>query len=442
MHQFYRLITSFLTLVIVFLSSGALLTAQTDTTRCTDAGCHAVLLKPDHVHAPVKDDCAICHASNGGTHPAGPGWEYPLALSVPKLCRQCHDAPLQHMSMHAPFVEGNCLACHTSHSSRTPALLIAGTVGELCATCHDLETDAKTSVHAPVRNHDCVACHDPHQSAVTALLKDNPLTLCAGCHPNIGIQAGAAHPHPPVRSDCRTCHMGHASSEKHLLKTRVADLCKTCHAGVGTSMQGALSSHAPVLEKQSCLSCHTPHGSGNNHLLTTSMPELCYRCHGDQPQRSPNSIMVDLKKKIRTSKYIHAPVADDCDGCHTAHASPNASLLRLPYPQGMYTTPKESSFALCFDCHESSLLRHADTTTETAFRNGAKNLHFVHVMKEKAMRCSGCHDVHASDTGHLLASTIQFGKWEMRLNVTLNPEGGSCSPGCHVSKSYQRDVRP
>ena len=74
----------------------------------------------------------------------------------------------------------------------------------------------------------------------------------------------------------------------------------------------------------------------------------------------------------------------------------------------------------------------------TNFRNGEKNLHYLHINGIKGRSCILCHDVHASNNEHLIADKVPFESWWMNLNYKTLENGGSCQPGCHKEKKYTR----
>jgi hypothetical protein len=79
----------------------------------------------------------------------------------------------------------------------------------------------------------------------------------------------------------------------------------------------------------------------------------------------------------------------------------------------------------------------------TNFRDGDRNLHFLHVNKEKRGRtCRACHEVHASAYPLQLREKVPYGKWMMPLNYKKRESGGSCHPGCHELEAYDRDAAP
>ncbi|NOY06867.1 MAG: hypothetical protein GXO82_09600 [Chlorobi bacterium] len=404
---------------------------------CVASGCHEKLMDKSTVHEAATDDCETCHESNGNEHPDSQGDEFKLAEAVPDLCFQCHDGPEKGNTLHSPFEEGDCLTCHSPHSSNTPKLLLAKTPGDLCNTCHDVDDEEKSSRHPPMRRGKCVECHDPHQSAQPSLLKVGIPYLCFVCHKDIEKQEKEKSVHPPFEEECMECHEPHVSDQSWLLQESVPDLCYTCHEDMKEELASSPVVHPAITERKSCLGCHLPHSSSHETLLRKKERALCYQCHSDS-RRSPDKIRVNIREKVENSKYVHPPVEDGCDVCHAPHAAQFDFLLPKRFPKGNYTKPKLSSFAFCLECHDPEFLQSPETDSATEFRNGRKNLHVVHVMKEKAMVCVDCHDVHGSDNEHLIAKKIRFGKWEMPLHYQTTESGGSCRPACHEEKTYRR----
>ena len=80
------------------------------------------------------------------------------------------------------------------------------------------------------------------------------------------------------------------------------------------------------------------------------------------------------------------------------------------------------------------------TTLElTDFRNGEDNLHYLHVKDDTRGRtCRACHATHASDLPKNIRETVPYGMWELPIGFKKTDTGGSCSPGCHLPKSYDR----
>jgi hypothetical protein len=81
------------------------------------------------------------------------------------------------------------------------------------------------------------------------------------------------------------------------------------------------------------------------------------------------------------------------------------------------------------------------TTTLTGFRDGDKNLHYLHVNRDdKGRSCRSCHDIHGSNLPKHLASAVPFegSSWAMPIEFEQTKDGGSCAPGCHKPRSYSR----
>ena len=95
---------------------------------------------------------------------------------------------------HPPFESGDCLTCHSPHSSNNKTLLVANTK-KLCLSCHE----PKFAKDHPVQKHpvegvkdprqpknelSCVSCHNPHASAHPKLFEKaaGMYQLCQECH--------------------------------------------------------------------------------------------------------------------------------------------------------------------------------------------------------------------------------------------------------------------
>ena len=114
-------------------------------------------------------------------------------------------------------------------------------------------------------------------------------------------------------------------------------------------------------------------------------------------------------------------------------------MLPGNYPAALYVPYKEGTYDACLKCHEKNLLRFAETTLYTGFRNGSRNLHYVHVVSQKGRTCRVCHEPHASNEEKLITKEgIKFGAWKIPLNFKKTATGGSCEPGCHRAFKYDR----
>lgn len=429
-----------LTLLIFFglASANFSMVRQNDegTGNCTNPGCHNNLIEKSVIHSPIQDGCEYCHEKSGNVHPGAEGNEFTLVKAPPELCEVCHESKKSEKVVHEPVAEGECLQCHSPHSSPNQFLLKESSIVKLCEDCHDSDMWNNKTKHQPVSDGACLNCHNPHQSNFPQLLVSKLPELCFNCHNKEKNEYNMADVHPPFEDNCLDCHAVHGSENSNLLTAKLPDICFSCHEELQNSLKKK-TVHQAIREGQLCLNCHNQHASGNDNLLKTEGQKLCFQCHGKvNPLEAEQS--VNIQKKV-SEKFVHEPiVSDGCSDCHTPHASDYTALLTNTFPEGNYTIGVVDSFALCFDCHDSDLLEKQQTDDATNFRNGKTNLHYLHVKREKGRNCIDCHDVHGAPNIHLIGNKVRFGHWEMPINYKTNETGGSCLPGCHGEKKYKR----
>jgi predicted CXXCH cytochrome family protein len=251
------------------------------------------------------------------------------------------------------------------------------------------------------------------------LVKQVP-DLCASCH---GELFKKRYVHAPVAAgECLSCHDPHQGDNPRLLKLAGSALCFSCH---GDMFAKNAFSHAPVASGD-CFACHDPHQSDSPKLLKRAGSDLCFSCHD---------------KALVAGKITHAPVRKgECVSCHAPHGSGNYRMLVKPFPESFYLPYAPEHFSLCFQCHNRDIAEDMRTDTLTNFRNGDRNLHYLHVNKpDKGRSCKVCHEVHSAGMDKLVRSTIPgFGKWDIPLNYTKTETGGTCVVGCHKPKTYDR----
>jgi hypothetical protein len=114
-----------------------------------------------------------------------------------------------------------------------------------------------------------------------------------------------------------------------------------------------------------------------------------------------------------------------------------ASILNTPFPNDFYAPYQEGAYDLSFECHDRTVVE-IENTDATAFRNGDRNLHYVHVVREKGRTCRACHAEHASLQPNHVRSEVPFGRWTMKVEFEKTDTGGTCETGCHVPYQYDR----
>ena len=430
--------TIFLFIIILLLNTPVFAQEGEDSGTCTTVGCHVNLIDERVVHPPLEDGCSFCHEASGKPHPGVAGNEFSLVSDPPELCEACHNAKNEKKVVHEPVSDGDCLLCHSPHSSPNSYLLLKAPTVQICVECHDSESWEKEFHHKPVRDGNCQYCHNPHQSDFPNLLKYEVPGMCLECHKKEEKELGFSDIHPAFEENCLDCHSVHSSDNRHLLEEEPPQLCFNCHEDVGTVIQEKRNVHPPAESGSRCLNCHSPHASNYDGLLLKEGQELCFQCHGDNPSTLDKQA-VNIKRRITESSVLHEPITSDgCGTCHNPHAADYFAFLMNYFPKGNYTIGSVDSFALCFDCHDSEILEEPISKGTTNFRNKDTNLHYLHLHGDKSRSCIDCHNVHGTNLPHLVADKVKFGEWMMPLQYKPAENGGSCTPGCHGIKKYER----
>jgi len=389
---------------------------------CAEA-CHDDIADHPYAHGPAAaGDCVACH------NPHGSKYTRFLVTSPEKLCSECHDTRDEETGSvsHFPFEDGECTACHSPHGGENKVFFSEKEIGKVCFSCHDEDEMKRDSQHAPVAAGDCTMCHKPHTSENAHLLVEKQPTLCLDCHDDIGEMVKLEVPHPAVEAGCTTCHEPHSADTAPLLKAPPVELCGECHSDVGEAAANSKHGHPPV-EAGECGTCHGVHGSDHPNLLVEEKPEICFNCHDE------------IGEAVKEKAVVHAPVEDgDCGSCHNSHGSDNASLLNAALEPNFYAQYSEEDYEFCFQCHDQDLAEEEKTDSTTGFRDGERNLHYVHVHREKGRTCRVCHDPHASDQKHLINTGVPFGRWVIPIRYSVSENGGRCEVGCHRAQEYSR----
>jgi len=99
-----------------------------------------------------------------------------------------------------------------------------------------------------------------------------------------------------------------------------------------------------------------------------------------------------------------------------------------------------ATYAHCFRCHNQDIVLVPETDRLTEFRDGRRNLHYLHVnRKPKGRTCRTCHETHASHQQRHIAEKVPFGRWSYPLKYEKTETGGSCFVGCHEKMGYDRE---
>jgi predicted CXXCH cytochrome family protein len=411
---------------------------------CSTAQCHPALAAIKLPHAPVKEgDCASCHRQLVKEHPLKGAKSFGPTAKGAALCAPCHAPMGKKQVVHAPVKEGDCVSCHQPHGSSYRFLLAQGEdQTSLCIGCHDAAMFKAKFMHGPAAVGSCTECHDPHESANKALLKGQVRGLCLKCHADFDKALNAAAvAHAPVKTGpCTACHDSHGSSVIYFMKKKIPDICIDCHAPIGKRLAKVKVPHKPVMAEGGCVNCHAAHYSKAKGMLSADEMTVCLSCHDNDKLGKPP--LRNIKEDMEGKKFLHGPIQKgSCKSCHDPHGSEFFRMLPGNYPKTLYAPYQDGIYDACLKCHEKNLLRFPETTIYTKFRNGNRNLHFVHVAnKQKGRTCRICHEAHAADQEKLIRKDgYQFGEWKIPINFKIGSTGGSCAPGCHRAFVYDRE---
>lgn len=399
--------------------------------------CHQELTHRKVIHGPAARDCEACHAQgNPEEHKF-----FLTAQSREELCRRCHTLPHQNVE-HAPVREGKCFECHDPHGSDHPHLLVADPKRDLCVRCHtETARDAKF-VHGPVAIGACIVCHQPHGSTQPKLLNQDQKGLCLTCHAEVQAKPGM-HAHAALEEGCTRCHDPHASNHRFQLVDESPGLCLSCHRERFEQMTaGSKVVHGAITQPGGCTGCHEPHQSRLPKLQRGTEPGICLGCHGEDLKDESGHQLTNMRQLLATNTDHHGPIREGvCTACHNPHAGDHFRLLIEDYPPEFYAPFTMDTFKLCFKCHIPDLVLKPAGRGLTQFRDGDKNLHFLHVNQEKGRTCRACHEVHASKRPAHIREAVPFGSagWMLEINYERNAQGGSCAPGCHTERAYNRE---
>lgn len=421
---------------ICVCSSSAVDKPTTAQKTCVTSECHAVYSKKPHVHGPVGlGDCKSCHeAKDVSKHTFG------LVGKEPALCEKCHMDKAEKKNVHEP-VKTNCTQCHDPHVSGYKFLLSSKTVGESCKECHKTGQGMQY-MHGPTAVGQCTICHEAHSSDHKQLLTMDASELCFSCHVITKEELKKFQfVHKPAENDCVGCHDAHGADNARMLKAEAPELCYPCHEDIQNMAEQSKHKHDVVSSKGGCLRCHTPHASTVRFNLKAAPVTVCLSCHDKPVALTEDETLISFTEQIENKKSLHGPVEQkDCQGCHVTHGSEHFRLLKKDYPARFYSPFKKENYDLCFSCHAETLVLTKTTDSLTDFRNGHRNLHFVHVNKaERGRTCRSCHATHASDLPKHIRESVPYGMWDLPIQFEKSETGGQCAPGCHLPYSYDRN---
>jgi len=302
-----------------------------------------------------------------------------------------------------------------------------------------LPADQAKEEHAAFDASDCSICHEREDPKDPGKLSQSVNDTCAECHDDM---LANEYGHEAAAVACTNCHNPHNARRAKLLVKEIGALCTTCHTDIQDLTETATVKHGALSVGDKCVNCHDPHSTNVEHLLKELPYDLCIGCHSnDEVKDGDGHALTNFKRLLDDNPVHHAPVAaKDCSACHRPHGSSNFRLLDSRYPAEFYASWSAENYDICFQCHDEEAFEQERTVTLTQFRDGARNLHYVHVHREARGRtCRACHEVHAAKQSGNIRDGVPYGKkgWMLKLNYTRTETGGSCEKTCHAKRTYK-----
>jgi predicted CXXCH cytochrome family protein len=413
-------------------------TWEVEPAGCVTPECHVDVKAYKVLHGPVSvNTCDACHKlTSAKAH------TFELKREKAELCTYCHEFNTGMLPVvHKPVIAGECLGCHNPHGGTNNSMTREATNAELCGRCHENVALGKKFLHHPVKVGECDTCHRPHASRYPKLLDAVGTDLCLSCHREFGAQmAKVTFKHKALEEGCTKCHDAHGSAYPMEVTQSLPDLCLSCHETIKDSTTAAYK-HPAALGDRACLTCHTAHGSNLARLMSDLPVRICMNCHDKEIKMSGGGVVAAVAEVNEPAMFKHAPIRDgQCGGCHSTHGGDRPLLLRRAFPAEFYQRFSADKYDLCFGCHDEQLVENERAGGLTNFRNGDRNLHFVHVAKGDSGRsCRACHSTHASKYDRLVRDSVPFGKWQLPITFEKTPTGGMCVTGCHPAFHYDRE---
>lgn len=376
-----------------------------------------------------------------------------------------------------------CTSCHDPHDNSNGKFLHVPTrYSELCKSCHNRNSwnNSSHSTSQATWNGSGINPWN-HIDEPYRTVSENGCNNCHGSHNVMGKERLMKSDYE--EKNCLDCHNGNVANSNI-----EAQINKT----YGHAVYNYIGIHDPQEEASlrnkhvECSDCHNPHDvtekeanapfvkgsmigvrgidlNGNSVLEAQYEYEVCFRCHADNPVTSSyisrNLEQNNVRLEFNTSNPSFHPVANKgqnenvpslisplnttsviyCSDCHSSdgngasgpHTSNYKQLLKLRYETTDGTFESESSYELCYSCHDRNSI----------LENESFKFHGLHISKEKTP-CATCHDPHGINfrQGNEMSNTnlINFNT----SVVSKNSEGqldfydtgryrGYCNLKCH-----------
>jgi predicted CXXCH cytochrome family protein len=447
----------------------------------------------------TDDDCVVCHdqsSHQSNLEPSvllndpdgGASFSYDGAgASLENFCLKCHDADsslaydsdLDSSDGYQPFSDGRTPPdiasgwASASHNAAVPAL-----VNEVCLTCHggpdstrsgeSFDRNAHGSDHGSLLSETiagmavtnteedlCYACHDggiasTDIEAEFAKAYAHPLTLAAGTH-DASEPAVVAVGHV----ECVDCHDTHEADPR--IDLPGPSLVPRAASGPldgarGVDLAGVEADPA-LYEYEVCLRCHGDSPGMPAAPTNRQFPQTNVRLEIDGSMTSFHAVGVTGTVNDHVPSLLGGWTKDSliaCTACHNNDTGPNnggagpngphgsgrPTLLERRYETADYTTYAQQNYALCFKCHDPTVIFDDTVSFEE---------HDRHIDNAP---CNVCHDPHGSSAQKFLINfdtdvvSPEGGRLEFIAPEDSADGKGYCYLNCHNKKHDGKDYDP
>jgi len=422
-----------------------------------------------------------------------------LADQPPGACGQCHDGHASRNGVpnsgpfnRTLFTADDVTLCYECHSVPGASQVYPGNVTWAEST-HAVSAEMFwPGPVPPARNATdsgkCVNCHDPHGASdasgvIPSMNRLREEALCYGCHdgtpaPDVKAQFAKAYRHPiasaerheavegldedaaryaasPVdrrHAECADCHNSHVARADLGAPTapeasqRLAGVARVSvvNGAAGTEplyvWRGAQDGAFVMNEYEICFKCHsswTQLGAGQTDLATLTNPgNASYH----PVQAAGKNTNIDVAAFVQGWSSQSLVYCSDCHGSDDStirgpHGSAYRYILKRHSPST--STPQPVAQAdLCFSCHRFETYGDASASPAnqgpSRFNLPSSRGHAYHV-GEQQVPCYACHVTHGSATKPALIATGRTPGIVFYMQTT---GGGTCTPTCHMARSY------
>ena len=250
---------------------------------------------------------------------------------------------------------------------------------DLCAGCHQTESDSFSHTKHAKLAEGCGVCHENAAlHAATPGKGENVVNpgkldfrksqaVCLRCHGDLDKDSSerfssVESAHDDLRcEECHASHLGKKSGEADLASFR-ADLavdCRACHGREADDFEDSEHGRSDL----QCLDCHDVHKARTSSEAVEAEIEKCLFCHPGQELEFKDQYPHPLREEQIT-----------CAGCHDPHSDRFENML------------KEEGDETCGACH-------ADIRIEGGSHPASRNTHHPF----ETVKCMDCHRPHGSN---------------------------------------------